>query len=95
MEMSGQLQALSILPSGKSWDRKLGGYFGWTGCSGEDKYCATLQEIILYSVEMEEQKRMTEMEEGNFYVLLIMQLSIILDNDQHGTHLLYFTIRLL
>ena len=30
-----------------------------------------------------------------FYVLLTMHLSIILDNDQLDTHLLYFTIRLL
>ena len=31
----------------------------------------------------------------NFYVLLTVHLSIILDNDQLDTHLLYFTIRLL
>ena len=31
----------------------------------------------------------------NFYVLLAVHLSIILDNDQRDTHLLYFTIRLL
>ena len=30
-----------------------------------------------------------------FYVLLAVHLSIILDNDQLDTHLLYFTIRLL
>jgi len=30
-----------------------------------------------------------------FYVLLTVLLSIILDNDQLDTHLLYFTIRLL
>ena len=30
-----------------------------------------------------------------FYVLLTVHLSIILDNDQLDTHLLYFTIRLL
>ena len=28
-----------------------------------------------------------------FYVLLTVSLSIILDNDQLNTHLLYFTIR--
>jgi len=31
----------------------------------------------------------------NFYVLLNVHLSIILDNDQLDTHLLYFTVRLL
>jgi len=31
----------------------------------------------------------------NFYVLLTVHLSIILDNDQLDTHLLYFTIYLL
>ena len=31
----------------------------------------------------------------NFYVLLTVHLSIILDNDQLDTHLLYFTIRFL
>ena len=31
----------------------------------------------------------------NFYVLLTVHLSIILDNDQRDTHLLYFTIYLL
>ena len=31
----------------------------------------------------------------NFYVLLTVHLSMILDNDQLDTHLLYFTIRLL
>ena len=31
----------------------------------------------------------------NFYVFLTVHLSIILDNDQLDTHLLYFTIRLL
>jgi len=31
----------------------------------------------------------------SFYVLLTVHLSIILDNDQLDTHLLYFTIRLL
>ena len=31
----------------------------------------------------------------DFYVLLAAHLSIILDNDQLDTHLLYFTIRLL
>ena len=30
-----------------------------------------------------------------FYVLLTVRLSVILDNDQLDTHLLYFTIRLL
>jgi len=30
-----------------------------------------------------------------FYVLLTVPLSIILDNDQLDTHLLYFTLRLL
>ena len=30
-----------------------------------------------------------------FYVLLTVHLSVILDNDQLDTHLLYFTIRLL
>ena len=30
-----------------------------------------------------------------FYILLAAHLSIILDNDQLDTHLLYFTIRLL
>jgi len=30
-----------------------------------------------------------------FYVLLTAHLSIILDNDQLDTHLIYFTIRLL
>jgi len=28
----------------------------------------------------------------NFYVLLTVHLSMILDNDQHDAHLLYFTI---
>jgi len=32
---------------------------------------------------------------SNFYVLLTVHLSIILDNDQLDTRLLYFTIRLL
>ena len=31
----------------------------------------------------------------NFYVLLTVQLSIILDNDQFDTHLPHFTLRLL
>ena len=31
---------------------------------------------------------------SNFYVLLTVHLSIILDNDQRDAHLLYFTIRL-
>jgi hypothetical protein len=31
----------------------------------------------------------------NFYVLLTVHLSVILDNDQLDTHLLYFTILLL
>ena len=31
----------------------------------------------------------------NFYVLLTVHLSIILDNDQIDIHLFYFTIRLL
>jgi len=31
----------------------------------------------------------------NFYVLLTIRLSIILDNDQLDAHLLYFTIHLL
>ena len=30
-----------------------------------------------------------------FYVLLTVHLSVILDNDQIDTHLVYFTIRLL
>jgi len=32
---------------------------------------------------------------ANFYVLLTLHLSKILDNDQLDTQLLYFTIRLL
>ena len=32
---------------------------------------------------------------GNFYILLTVNRSIILDNDQFDTHLLYFTIHLL
>jgi len=32
---------------------------------------------------------------NGFYVMLTVHLSIILDNDQLDTHLLYFTIRLL
>ena len=31
----------------------------------------------------------------NFYILMTVHLSIILDNDQLDAHLLYFTIRLL
>ena len=36
-----------------------------------------------------------EIMETNFYVLLTVHLSIILDNDQLDAPLLYFTIRLL
>jgi hypothetical protein len=38
---------------------------------------------------------MCELAFRNFYVLLTVRLSIILDNDQLDTRLLYFTIRLL
>jgi len=46
------------------------------------------------------QKKYGENEQGNFprlffYVLLAVHLSIILDNDQLDTHLLYITVRLL
>ena len=69
LEVSGQLQAPSTLLQGKSWDRKLGGPQGWSGCCGEHKCFLTLPEHKRF-LTLPEHKRFLTLPEHKCFLTL-------------------------